>query len=388
MQELSTIAMPEPIAAETPRPPRAPGRALRVGRCLASGLAWAFGAASLGVGLAVVSALPVVQFLGLGYFLEASGRVARSGRFRDGIFGIRRAGRVGGLVAGAWLSLLPLKLVASLASSAELIDPGGAIARVWRAALFALAGLTAAHVAASCLRGGRLRDFAWPPGTLLWLGRRLGRPGLYAEARDSTWDFAGSLRLPRYFRVGLLGFAGTLAWLAVPVTLLLLGRRWPPVGLAGALAMAWVVPPLPFLQARFAAEGRFRALFERRAVMARFRRAPWAFALGLLATLAAAVPLYLLKIEMVPREAAWVPGLLFVAFLAPARLLCGWAYARADRRELPRHWAWRWPARLGAIPVVLAYAAIVFLAQYTSWGGSWSLYEQHAFLLPVPFGLE
>ena len=31
------------------------------------------------------------------------------------------------------------------------------------------------------------------------------------------------------------------------------------------------------------------------------------------------------------------------------------------------------------------YVLIVFLAQYTSWGGAWDLYEQHAFLLPVPF---
>ena len=31
------------------------------------------------------------------------------------------------------------------------------------------------------------------------------------------------------------------------------------------------------------------------------------------------------------------------------------------------------------------YVLIVFLAQYTSWGGAASLYEQHAFLLPVPF---
>ena len=37
------------------------------------------------------------------------------------------------------------------------------------------------------------------------------------------------------------------------------------------------------------------------------------------------------------------------------------------------------------LPVVAAYVLIVFLAQYTSWGGLWSLYEQHAFLLPVPF---
>jgi len=97
------------------------------------------------------------------------------------------------------------------------------------------------------------------------------------------------------------------------------------------------------------------------------------------------VPLYLLKIEMIPREASWLPTLVFVAFLLPARLLVGWAYARSDRRDAPRHWAFRHVARLGLLPVAAFYVLIVFLAQYTSWGGIASLYEQHAFLLPVPF---
>jgi hypothetical protein len=37
------------------------------------------------------------------------------------------------------------------------------------------------------------------------------------------------------------------------------------------------------------------------------------------------------------------------------------------------------------LPVGLAYAVIVFFTQYTAWHGIWSLYEQHAFLLSVPF---
>jgi hypothetical protein len=31
------------------------------------------------------------------------------------------------------------------------------------------------------------------------------------------------------------------------------------------------------------------------------------------------------------------------------------------------------------------YVLIVFFTQFTSWTGVWSLYEQHAFLVPVPF---
>jgi hypothetical protein len=155
--------------------------------------------------------------------------------------------------------------------------------------------------------------------------------------------------------------------------------------LIGALGLAIVATSLPFLQVQFATEGRFAALFGLKGVRERFRRAPWAFALAFLLTVVAAIPLYFLKIELVPREATWLPSLLFVGFLFPARLACGWAYARGGRRENRRHWFWRGVGRLGMLPVASAYVLIVFLAQYTSWGGVWSLYEQHAFLLPVPF---
>jgi len=208
---------------------------------------------------------------------------------------------------------------------------------------------------------------------------------LYAHSRDAVWTFTVGMRLPHYFRIGLCGFVGTLIWLVVPASLIAAGRKAPPLGLLGALAMGVVALSLPFLQANFAAEGRFRAIFAVKAVRERFRRAPWAFAAALTVTLASAVPLYLLKIEMIPREAAWLPSLVFVAFLFPARIVAGWAYARSSRREARRHWLFRGMGRLWMLPITAAYVGVVFLAQYTSWGGLWSLYEQHAFLLPVPF---
>src|SRR5262249_37680611 len=112
---------------------------------------------------------------------------------------------------------------------------------------------------------------------------------------------------------------------------------------------------------------------------------PWAFALAFFVTLLFALPLYLLKIEMVPREAAWLPSLVFIVFMFPARLLTGWALGRARHRSSPRHWFFRWSGRAGMVPVAAFYVLIVFFSQYISWHGVWSLYEQHAFLLPVPF---
>jgi hypothetical protein len=360
--------------------------AFRIVGGVGSAIEWVLGLASLVVILSTLAAWPLVQLLSLGYLLEASARVARSGRLRDGFVGVRRAAHVGGIALGIWLALLPAWLVGSLANSAELIDPGGRIARNWRVALVVTTVLTIFHIAVAGARGGRLRHFLWPLGEPIWLFRRLREGGLYAQSRDAVWSYIAELRLPHYFLLGMVGFLGTIVWLAVPAILIASGGRQPLLGVLGALVLAMIVPFLPFLQVHYAVEGRLSALFSRRAIRERFRRAPWAFAFALVILLvAAAIPLYLLKIEMVPRDAAWLPSVVFVIFLAPARLLAGWAYARSGRREQPRHWALWWMGRLAIIPAVLLYVLVVFLAQYTSWGGFTSLYDQHAFLLPVPF---
>ena len=360
----------------------------RVVRAVGSGLEWVFGFWVLMVALAVLAAVPVLQFLSLGYLLEAGGRVARTGRLRDGFIGVRLAARLGGVIVGSWLMLLPVRFVADLAGAAQVIDPGGRAAGAWRAGLLVLIGVTAVHIAAAVARGGRLRYFAWPFNAV-WLARRALRGGYYAEARDAVWDTVVALRLPYYFSLGVRGFVGAFAWLAGPVTLLAVGHAKfpgaPAVGILGGVLFAGVLLYLPFLQARLAATNRLAAAFDVRAVRAGFRRAPWAFAAAFVVTLLFAVPLYLLKIEVVPREAAWLPSLVFVLFIYPARLLTGWALGRAARRAKPRHWVFRWTGRLPLLPVAGAYVLIVFFTQYTSWNGVWSLYEQHAFLVPVPF---
>jgi hypothetical protein len=357
----------------------------RVGRGLASAADWVFGLISLVLGLSTLAALPVIQVLSLGYFLESAARVARTGRLRDGLIGVRPAARIGCLAAAIWLALVPAWFVGSYARSAELIDPGGAAARNLRIGLVVATLISLLYIAVSCLRGGRLRHFLWPWGHPSWLVGRLRAGGLYSEARDGLWTFVASLRVPYYFRLGLVGFVGTLAWLVVPAILIGATQRFPVLGLLGAILLAVIVPFLPFLQVRYAVEGRVSALFSRTAIRDRFRRAPWAFAFSLFVLLVAAIPLYFLKIEMIPREAAWLPSLVFVIFLAPARLLTGWAYARSGRRDSPRHWIFRILGRIAIIVAAVLYVVVVFIGQYTSWGGAGSLYEQHAFLLPVPF---
>ncbi|MFO0903508.1 MAG: hypothetical protein U0939_10935 [Pirellulales bacterium] len=349
---------------------------------------WSFGLFSLFVGLAILATIPVLQLLSLGYFLEVSGRAARSGRLRDGFVGVRKAARVGSVVLGAWFVMWPLRVVAEMSYSAWLIDPEGRGTKAWRFGMVLLTVLVALHIGWAVFRGGRLRHFLWPAP--LQFFRRVARGGMYSEARDRLWNFAVSLRLPYYFWLGARGFAGAVAWLFLPVMLLIAAFLLPDgpavlAGILGFLLLPIVVLYLPFLQANFAAENKLVAMFDVGRVREAFRRAPLAFWFSLLILLAFALPPYLLKIEFVEREVAGVESLVFVAFIAPARLLAGWAVGLGRRRPQRRHFLLRLVSRFGMIPLVLFYALVVYLSRYTSWYGSWSLFEQHAFLLPVPF---
>jgi hypothetical protein len=284
--------------------------------------------------------------------------------------------------------LVPVRIVSDLARSAHVIDPGGPAARGWRIGLLILIAFTFIHIATACARGGKLYHFLWP-FNFIWVIRRIFRGGYYTEARDAVWDTVMALRLPYYFWLGCRGFIAAMAWLVIPVSLIVLGHLPSPIaplfGWFGALLLAFVLLYLPFLQLRMAEHNRLSAAFEWFAVRYEYRRAPWMFLIALIMTLLSALPLYLLKIETVPAEVTWVPSLFFIVSIFPARIMTGWALGRAKRRDRPRNWFFRWTARLPMIPVVLFYVFIVYFTQFINWNGIWSLYEQHAFLVPVPF---
>lgn len=400
-----------PVRYEEPQRVDFPERVWR-----GAGVAWetCFGAVAMIVALAVLATIPVLNLLSLGYLLEVSGRVARSGRLRDGFIGLRKAYRLGSIAAGTWLMLLPLHFISDTWYEASLIDPHSAITWGWRIALIVCTVLMVGHILLAWHAGGKLRHFFWPIifpielfyGVLVWMHRRepmhrqwpppilllqgLWRGNFYARTRDAVWNFVMGLRLPYYFWLGFRGFGGALVWLALPVGILVLGANLSAAAgalcaLVGGLLLAAVLLYLPFMQAHFAAENRFKAMFQWWTVRMHFRRAPLAFWSALFITLLFALPLYLLKIELTPSEVLWLPALVFVVFMFPARLLSGWAMGRARRRKLPRFFLFRWLARLGAVPVVLTYVFFVYLTQYLSWYGAASMLEQHAFLMPVPF---
>jgi hypothetical protein len=383
------IAIDEPLAPDfDPIPVEVAdaggSRIGRIIRSIGSAVEWLFGLSALLVGLAVLASIPVGQFLALGYVLEAGGRVARSGRIRDGFIGVRTAARFGGAALAGFLLWLPLYGMSIMAESARIIDPSGPIARQWEVALSLLAVIFALHVSAAMLRGGGFRDF-FRPYNIVWLVRRGLRGGLYSEARDNFWSTLTQLRLPYYFSLGVRGFVGAFLWLIVPLVLMAQGHRVPALGVLGASLLAIVVLYVPFLQIRFARDNRFRAFWEVSQARAEFRGAPIAFAIALWIHLLLAMPLYLLKIEVIPRDLVFLEGLVFLAFIFPARLIDGWAVARGSRRALPRHWIWRWVGRLLMCAIAVGYVLVVFTSPHLGWHGIASLYEQHAFLLPVPF---
>jgi len=166
--------------------------------------------------------------------------------------------------------------------------------------------------------------------------------------------------------------------------LIALGRQFPPAGFLGGLLLAVVALALPFLQMRFASENPVRPSSSTARCVSGSGAPRGRSRIAAFLTLTFAIPLYLLKIEMIPRETAWLPSLIFLAFIfprgpwpaGPIRAPSG-ASARGTGSSAGR------PA-LDA-PDCLLYALIVFFTQYTAWQGIWSLYEQHAFLLPVPF---
>jgi hypothetical protein len=380
--EAEAIAVASPVHEDVPvvMPAPAPSFFDHIGLAIEG----TFGIAALFLGLSVLASIPVGQFLVLGYLLEASGRVARTGRLRDGFIGVRVAAKFGGIAFVGFFMWLPLYFLSLQAEAAQIIDPNGRIARLWDVCLSFIAFVFALHAVAALIRGGRIRNFLNPLSIPLLIFRAC-QGGLYTEIRDRLWNTVKGLRIPYYFWLGVRGFVGAFLWLAIPLVLLGLGHRFPLVGLIGGMMLAVVVLYVPFLQVRFAQLNNFRAFGQVLAVRRVYRRAPLAFCFALWVHLLFAIPLYILKIEVIPRDLIFLEGLMFLLFIFPARLLSGWAYSRGARRSEPRFVLSRWFGRLAVIPVVLAYVFVVFLSQHLGWQGIGSLYEQHAFLLPVPF---
>ncbi len=349
---------------------------------------WCFGGLTIAVMLAVLAVFPALNLVSLGYLMKASGRVATTGRLRDGCIGFRKAAHIGGILVGIWLCCWPIRLVMDLAGDAVLISPDQSLSTRFQLGFGILMVLTLGHILWALARGGCLRHFLWPaPWRFL---RWMKNPSRLPLPHVSHFRFFNPSLILSCFKIGLAGFLGALVWLAIPVWTIYTATTLSKdpgilVSMLGGLLLSVVAVYLPFLQVQYASEPDWKNLFNLRKVRNRFLHAPFAFAVGLLVTLLFSVPLYLLKVELAPRELAWLPSLFFVVLIFPARLICGWAMHRSIRKTDRSHFLWRMLCRFGVVAIGLIYGMMIFFTQYLSWNGTWSLLEQHAFMVPAPW---
>ena len=351
-----------------------------------------FSFTSLIVLLALMSAIPLVQLIAFGYLLNVAGTLARGATLRHSMPQLQQAGQIGLTSLVVMVAALPIQLLAHWESVATIIDPGSAKAAMLRAAALGASLLAITYLMWAWARGGCLKHYLWPePIRFL---NEFWRPSTWADLPDRLWDFTRSLRLRYYFWLGLRGTIGTLIWL-IPAFVIVGAFREGETGWAGLIgflaliALGTSMLYLPMLQVHFAAENRIGALFDVRQIREDFRSAPWAWlAAMVVALILTPIPLYLLKIEATPQEVMWLPCLVFVMFILPARIATGLAIRRARRQVCsPSGWGTfsRWTVRLTMPWVVGLYLTFVYVSQYTSWDGLATWFQQHAILIPVPF---
>jgi hypothetical protein len=357
-------------------------------------IAWAttllFGVASLVLMLAVIAAIPIVNFIALGYLLEAEGRVARTGKLRYALPLLPLAPRLGGIAFGLWFWLLVVRFVADAASDATLIAPDTGVAHAWRIARFVITALIAVHLLLALARGGGFWCFFRPIKNLRWCLGQWREGGYWPRAEIAVREFLAALRLPHHFRLGLCGFLGTFAWLFVPTVLFAALQTVQKPGqviltLLGGAVLIPVLAWMPFLQAHYAAEQRLSAFRELRTIRQLFTRAPLVWMLAVIVLYALSLPLYLFKVAAPPRDAMWFVTLIFVSTIYPAKIFIGWAYAQARRREKRAWFPFRWGSRLILVPALGFYLFLLFFTPAIGAAGRRVLFEHHALLLPTPF---
>lgn len=349
-----------------------------------------FGLGSLIFLLSVVAAIPGANLFTLGYLLEAEGRVARTGRLRDAFPLIRVAPRIGSIALGMYLWTLLLRLLAQSAANAHVIDPGGAADRRMRVIAIVAWGLVTGHLCCALARGGGLWTFIRPIKNIRWLWSRWHQGDYLKTASQQVRWFLEELRIRHHMSLGARGFALAFLWLVIP-SVLYVSAREPQggaaiftvvVGFLLTIVFAWV----PFLQARLAAENRFSAGFEWRAVKEASRHAPFAWLMATILVYVLALPLYLFKSFQLPSDAQWPITLIFILSIFPARIATGWVYHRSVYRQSLGLRSWfitRLFVRVGLIfPLLGVYTFILYFTQFISTDGKAELIKHHAFLLP------
>lgn len=380
----TTTAPPFGTLPPFPPPLRHPLRAL----------AWivtvGVGLASMLLLLAILAAIPPLNILALGVMLEAEGRVARSGRLRDGVPFAGALPRLGTIVVGTWAWLLVVRVVTQAAADALLVDPAGPSARFWALARPVAAVLVGLHLVAALFDGGSAAAFLRPLRGVRRLVAAVRAGGAWGRAAAALEAVAAAIAPGRLAWLGARGFVGALAWLVVPTILFsALRDTTKPAGalvtLVGAALLAVVLSWVPFLQARFAAGGRFAAFREVAAVREMWRRAPVVMLLAIVVLYGLSLPLSLFKIFAAPRDVVLFLTPIFVVTIYPARIAVGWATHFAAARPRRRPLLLRLPVTLLFLVGMAAYLFLLFFTPAIDALGRRTLFDHHALLLPTPF---
>ena len=348
-----------------------------------------FGIVSLVLLLAVIAAVPLLNFLALGYLLEVQARVARTGRLRDAFLLLDVAPRIGSIALGIWLWLLPLRWIASARDDQQIIRDGETGSLEFWAPV--LAAVIAVHLCLALARGGSLSCFFRPIRNARWLWQRWRNADYLTYATAGVQDFLHRLQLKHHFLLGLKGFAGAFVWLVIPSALFVAGR---PNGggrnilvAAGGILLMFVLSWVPFLQTRFAVTGRWKSMFELRTIRQLYRQAPLAWLAATAVVYVLSLPLYLPKIYLLPRDAMWVMTLIFIVTIYPARVVTGWTLHRASHRETTPWAGFRWLSRAILVPMLGLYVFLLFFTPLIAEHGRAAVFEHHSVLLPIPAGL-
>jgi len=350
-----------------------------------------FGLISVVVLLAVLAAIPLLNFAALGYLLAAEGRVARGGRLRDGVPLMEIAPRLGSIALGVWLWVLPLRFLTGAVADAQLIAPGGEHSRRLAIAQMVLWAVISIHLCLALARGGSPGCFFRPIKNVRWLWKQLRAGAYWNRAGERVNEFLEPLKFGRHWWLGVRGFFAAFVWLFLPSALLAALRKLEPgpglLTMAGGVLLTWVFGWIPFLQARFAAEQRLKAGFQLKAVRELWRHAPLAWLLVCVVIYVMSLPLYLFKVALPPDDAIWFVTLVFIASILPTRILTGWAYRRAARKQAEgrrSHFVVRLLCRSLLLPLIAFYVFVLFFTQFIDEHGKQALFEHHVFLLPWP----
>lgn len=219
--------------------------------------------------------------------------------------------------------------------------------------------------------------------------RRLRTAEYWTQASTAVRDFIAALRLKHHFLLGLKGFIGAFLWLFIPTLLFAATTKTEGgpiiVTIFGGILLMIVLSWVPFLQAHFAAENRFGAMFELRKVRNLYLNAPFSWLITMLVTLTFALPMYLFKVALPPSDAMFLETIVFIVSIYPLKVLTGWAYHRAVARERRAFVGLRWLTRVVMVPLLALYVFLLFFTQFIGQHGKLVLFEHHAFLLPGPF---